>query len=84
MDLDSSKSPKNEVFRGFSKNLIHSDIHAFLLHHKGIIGLLPFCKNNMFKNLKANQKTGFFKLEYLRNKLRYKVEFLEVHESNKY
>ena len=27
------------------------------------------------KNLKANQSTGFFKLEYLINKLRYEVEF---------
>ena len=27
------------------------------------------------KNLKANQNTGFFKLEYLTNKLRYEVEF---------
>ena len=27
------------------------------------------------KNFKANQNTGFFKLEYLTNKLRYEVEF---------
>ena len=36
------------------------------------------------KNLKANQNAGFFKLEYLPNKL--KLNFwigLEVHESNK-
>ena len=36
------------------------------------------------KNLKANQNAGFFKLEYLTNKL--KLDFwmwLEVHESNK-
>ena len=30
------------------------------------------------KNLKANQNAGFFKLEYLKNKLRYKVEFVDV------
>lgn len=30
------------------------------------------------KNLEANLNTGFCKLEYLRNKLRYEVEFLDV------
>ena len=30
------------------------------------------------KNLKANQNTGFFTLEYLKNKLRYEVEVLDV------
>ena len=30
------------------------------------------------KNLETNQNTGFCKLEYLRNKLRYQVEFLDV------
>ena len=30
------------------------------------------------KNLKANQNGGFFELEYLTNKLRYEVEFLDV------
>ena len=30
------------------------------------------------KILKANQNAGFFKLEYLKNKLRYEVEFLYV------
>ena len=30
------------------------------------------------KNLKTNQNVGFFKLEYLKNKLRYEVAFLDV------
>ena len=30
------------------------------------------------KKLQANQNAGFFKLEYLTNKLRYEVEFLDV------
>ena len=30
------------------------------------------------KNLKVNQSAGFFKLEYLTNKLRYEVEFLDM------
>ena len=30
------------------------------------------------KNLKANQNVGLFKLEYLKSKLRYEVEFLDV------
>ena len=30
------------------------------------------------KNLKANQDAGFFNLEYLKNKLRYEAEFLDV------
>ena len=30
------------------------------------------------KNLKVNQNAGFFKLEYLKNKLRHEVEFLDV------
>ena len=36
-----------------------------------------FVKNLVleFKKLKTNQNTGFFKLEYLTNKLRYEVEF---------
>ena len=29
------------------------------------------------KNLKANQKAEFFKIKYLKYKLRYKVEFLD-------
>ena len=40
-----------------------------------------FGKNQMklwSKNLEANLNTGFCKLEYLRNKLRYEVEFLDV------
>ena len=63
-------------------------MYAFLLQHESFNGLLMFCKNNMFgknlvlelwaKILKANQNAGFFKLEYLKNKLRYEVEFLYV------
>ena len=30
------------------------------------------------KNLWTNQNAGFFKLEYLTNKLRYEAEFLDV------
>ena len=30
------------------------------------------------KNLKANQNARLFKLQYLTNKLRYEVEFLDV------
>ena len=30
------------------------------------------------KNSKTNQNAGLFKLEYLKNKLRYEVEFLDV------
>ena len=30
------------------------------------------------KNLRTNQNVGFFKIEYLRNKLRYEAEFLDV------
>ena len=30
------------------------------------------------KNLKVNQNAGFFKLEYLKNKLRHEAEFLDV------
>ena len=63
-------------------------MYAFLLQHESFNGLLTFCKNNMFgknlvlelwaKNLKTNLNAGFFKLEYLKNKLRYEVEFLNV------
>ena len=59
-----------------------------MLQYEGVNGLLTFCKNNMFgenlvlelwsKDLKANQNAGFFKLEYLANKLRCEVEFLDV------
>ena len=31
-----------------------------------------------FKNRKANRNAGFFKLEYLKNKLWHEVEFLDV------
>ena len=81
-----SKSPKNEVFRVLAKIL--STQICFLLHHVSVNGLFTFYKNNMFrkslvlelwsKNLKTNQKARFFKLEFLKNKLRYKVEFLDV------
>ena len=59
----------------------------FLLQRDSVKGLLTFYKN-MFgkslvlelwsKNLKANQDAGFFNLEYLKNKLRYEAEFLDV------
>ena len=85
MGSEGSKSSKHEAFRILAKNAIRSDIYAFLLQKKSVNCLSTFCKNNMFgknlvvelwsKNLKANQNTGFFKLEYLTNKLRYEVEF---------
>ena len=73
-------------FLGFLKNLIHSDIYAFLLQYESVNGLATFCKNKILgknlvlellsEKLKANQNAGFFKLEYLTNKLRYEVKFL--------
>ena len=70
------------------KDLIHWDIYVFLLQDESYNGLLTFSKNNMFgknlvlelwsKNPKTNQSTGFFEIEYLTNKLRYDVEFLDV------
>ena len=52
MGLENSKSPQNDVFWGYSKNLIHSDIHDFLLQHESVNGLLTFCKKSILgKNL---------------------------------
>ena len=60
----------------------------FLVQRESVNGLLTICKNNMFgkslvlelwfKNLKSNQNAGLFKLEYLKVKLGYEVEFLDV------
>ena len=62
-------------------------MYVFLLPHDRVNGLLTFCKNNMFgktlvldlwfKNLKVGRNAGFFKLEYLKNRLRYEVEFFK-------
>ena len=64
------------------------DVFTFLLQYERVIGILTFCKNKIFgknlvlelwsKNLWTNQNAGFFKLEYLTNKLRYEAEFLDV------
>ena len=66
-------------------------MYAFLLQYNSVNGLLAFCKINIFgknlvlelwsKNLWTNQNTGFFKPEYLTNKLRYEAEFLDVTRS---
>ena len=71
----SQEWPKNEVFKVFGKNLIHSMF--FLLKYESAYGLLTFWKNNIFlknlvlelwfKNLKTNQNAGFFELQYLTN-----------------
>ena len=83
MGSDSTKNPKMASKWGFycyGNNLIHSDM-LFLLQYESGIGLLTFCKTNMFgenlvlelcsKNLKTNHNVGFFKLQYLKNSLRY-------------
>ena len=78
-----------EQSRGFwslDKNLIRS----YILKYQTINGLLTYCKNLMsgknlvldlcLKNIQTNQNTGFFKLQYLANELRYegfKVKHLQ-------
>ena len=42
-----------------------------------MFGKNPFLELSS-KNLKVDQNRGFFKLEFLTNKLRYEVEFLDV------
>ena len=88
MDLRGSKSLKNEVSRAIRKPYPLGYIYAFLLQYESVNGILTFSKNKMFgknlvlqlwsKNLWTNQKAVFFKLEYLKNKLRYDTEFLDV------
>ena len=88
MDLEGSKSPKNEVFRAVKKSYPLGYIYAFLLQYESVNGILTFCKNKIFgknlvlelwsKNLWTNQNAGFFKLEYLTNELRYEAKFLDV------
>ena len=62
-------------------------MYIFFLRHESVNGFLTFCKNNMLgkslvdlesKNLKVNENAGFFKLEYLKSKLRNVIEFLGV------
>ena len=70
-----------------SKQISYPLRYVFLFQRDSVKGLLTFYKN-MFgkslvlelwsKNLKANQDAGFFNLEYLKNKLRYEAEFLDV------
>ena len=74
-------------FWDFDKNLIYLYV-LFLLEYEGTNGFLSFYRNHMYwknlilelqsKNLQTNQNSGFFKLQYLRNELRYEVEFLYV------
>ena len=71
-------------FLDFDKNLIHSYVH-FLHEYESNIGILTFCKKHLSwknlvlelwsKNLQANQNAGFFKLQYITNKLSCEVEF---------
>ena len=89
MDLEGSKTSKNEVFRDVKRSYpLGICISAFFLQYENVTGILTFCKNKLFgkdlvlqlwsKNLWTNHNAGFFKLEYLTNKLRYEVEFLDV------
>ena len=84
---ESSKKPQNEVFSVLENFFPLGYISFFALTQK-CQWSLTFRKNSMFwkdlvlelwsKNLKANLNARFFKLEYLTNKLRYEVEFLDV------
>ena len=72
MGSESSKSPKNEVFRVLAK-ILSTQIYIWFFASKAkkesVNGLLTFCKNSMFgknlvlelwsKNLKTNQNVGF-------------------------
>ena len=95
MDLEGSKSPKYEVFRAVKKSYplgcrkVFENV--FLLQYESANGILTSSKNKMFgknlvlqlwsKNIWTNQNAGFFKLEYLSNKLRYEAEFLDLTRS---
>ena len=93
MGSEGSKSPQNgskmRVLAFWKKYDIFR--HAFLFHYESANGLLTFCKDKMFgknpilelwsKNLKTYQNARFIKLQYLTNKLRYEVEFLDVNRS---
>ena len=72
--------PFNEFFCPNTKiPVVFAKTKPFLKH---------LCKNNSFgknlvlnlalKNICSNQNAWFFKLQYLTNKLRYEVEFLDV------
>ena len=88
MDLEGSKSPQNKVFRAVKKSCPLGYIYAFLLQYGSVNGILTFSQNKIFgknlvlqfwsKILWTNQNAGFFKLEYLANKLKYEAEFLGV------
>ena len=64
---------------------------CFFIHYESANGLLTFCKDKIFgknlilelrsKNLKTYQNARFIKLQYLTNRLRYEVEFLDVNRS---
>ena len=82
---EGSRSPKNDPkirFLEFWQKYFHWR-YAFCFSTKS-----TSCKNKSFgknvilelwaKNLKTNQNAGFFKLQYLTNKLGYEVEFLDV------
>ena len=83
----SQKWPKNQVLDFFYQNVIHSYIH-FLLGNESNNCLLTLCKSHMTrknlglefwsKNFEISQNAGFFKLQYLANKLRYETEFQYV------
>ena len=87
MGLEGSKSPKNEVFRFIKKSYPRRYICFFTSVWKCQWSFNFLQKQHVWRNLvlelwskklQANQNAGFFKLEYLTNKLRYEVEFLDV------
>ena len=63
-------------------------IYAFFFQHDSANDLSTFYRSEIFgrnlvfelwsKNLKTNQNAIFFKLQYLTNKLRYEIDFLDV------
>ena len=90
MGLQGSKIPQNEVFQVLAKILFTQICIFFFLQHESVNGFLTFCRNNMLgkslvdlesKNLKVNENAGFFKLEYLKSKLRNVVKFLGVNRA---
>ena len=78
----SLKNGPNKRFLGFWENLIHLDVFYFSTKVRMIFWL--FAKTTCLvlefwsKNLKTNQNAGSFKLQYLTNKLRYEIDFLDM------
>ena len=85
MGSEDSKSPKNEVLEFYRKSYPLRYICFFASSWKCQWSFNFLQKQHVWeksglwsKNLKANQNAGFFTLEYLKNKLRYEVEFLDM------